>query len=38
MYAIIETGGKQYRVADGDEITVEKLGLKTVKKSNSTRS
>ena len=25
MYAIIETGGKQYRVAPGDEIRVEKL-------------
>ncbi|MCC8015051.1 MAG: 50S ribosomal protein L21 [Eubacterium sp.] len=27
MYAIIETGGKQYKVAEGDVITVEKLGL-----------
>ena len=27
MFAIIETGGKQYRVAEGDTITVEKLGL-----------
>lgn len=25
MYAIIETGGKQYRVAEGDVIYVEKL-------------
>ena len=25
MYAIIETGGKQYRVTDGDVIYVEKL-------------
>jgi large subunit ribosomal protein L21 len=25
MYAIIETGGKQYRVAEGDLVTVEKL-------------
>ena len=25
MYAIIETGGKQYRVTEGDQITVEKL-------------
>ena len=25
MYAIIETGGKQYRVAEGDEIDVELL-------------
>lgn len=27
MYAIIETGGKQYRVQQGDVITVEKLDL-----------
>ena len=27
MYAIIETGGKQYKVAEGDIITVEKLGV-----------
>lgn len=26
MYAVIETGGKQYRVAPGDTIEVEKLG------------
>lgn len=26
MYAIIETGGKQYRVTEGDEIFIEKLG------------
>ncbi|MCO5175673.1 MAG: 50S ribosomal protein L21 [Thermomicrobiales bacterium] len=25
MYAVIETGGKQYRVAAGDTITVERL-------------
>lgn len=25
MYAVIETGGKQYRVAEGDVIKVEKL-------------
>jgi len=25
MYAVIETGGKQYRVAQGDVLTVEKL-------------
>ncbi|MDO4481302.1 MAG: 50S ribosomal protein L21 [Bacillota bacterium] len=25
MYAIIATGGKQYRVHEGDEITIEKL-------------
>ena len=27
MYAIIETGGKQYRVKEGDVIKVEKLGV-----------
>ena len=27
MYAIIETGGKQYEVSEGDIITVEKLGV-----------
>ncbi len=27
MYAIIETGGKQYRVTEGSVITVEKLNL-----------
>lgn len=27
MYAVIETGGKQYRVQEGDTISVEKLGL-----------
>lgn len=27
MYAVIETGGKQYKVSEGDVITVEKLGL-----------
>ncbi|SDF21462.1 50S ribosomal protein L21 [Sporolituus thermophilus] len=25
MYAIIETGGKQYRVAEGDVLTIEKI-------------
>ena len=25
MFAVIKTGGKQYKVAEGDEITVEKL-------------
>ena len=25
MYAVIETGGKQYRVQEGDILTVEKL-------------
>lgn len=28
MYAIIETGGKQYRVTEGDVVTVEKLTAK----------
>ena len=27
MYAIIATGGKQYKVAEGDIINVEKLGV-----------
>lgn len=27
MYAIIATGGKQYKVAEGDVIKVEKLGV-----------
>ncbi|MCD8122298.1 MAG: 50S ribosomal protein L21 [Clostridiales bacterium] len=27
MYAIIATGGKQYRVAEGDIIKIEKLGV-----------
>ncbi|MBR3277638.1 MAG: bL21 family ribosomal protein, partial [Lachnospiraceae bacterium] len=26
MYAVIATGGKQYRVSEGDVIRVEKLG------------
>ena len=26
MYAIIATGGKQYKVSDGDKVRVEKLG------------
>jgi len=25
MYAVIKTGGKQYRVVEGDEITIERL-------------
>ena len=29
MYAIIETGGKQYKVQEGDVITVEKLAADT---------
>lgn len=27
MYAIIETGGKQYKVSEGEEIKVEKLDV-----------
>jgi len=27
MYAIIETGGKQYRVSEGDVLTIEKLEI-----------
>lgn len=27
MYAVLKTGGKQYKVAEGDVIYVEKLGL-----------
>jgi large subunit ribosomal protein L21 len=29
MYAVIQTGGKQYRVAEGDTLRVEKLGAET---------
>ena len=31
MYAIVETGSKQYKVAKNDTIEVEKLGLKKAK-------
>ena len=27
MYAILATGGKQYKVSEGDIITIEKLGV-----------
>ena len=27
MYAVIATGGKQYKVSEGDIITIEKLGV-----------
>ena len=27
MYAVLETGGKQYRVAAGDKVEVERLGV-----------
>ena len=32
MYAIIATGGKQYKVAEGDVIKVEKLGVEAGEK------
>ena len=32
MYAIIETGGKQYRVTEGDLVTIEKLKAKVGEK------
>ena len=32
MYAVIETGGKQYRVQQGDVITVEKLNVEAGEK------
>ena len=27
MYAVVETGGKQYKVSQGDVIQIEKLGV-----------
>lgn len=32
MYAVIKTGGKQYRVQEGDLLRVEKLDVETGKK------
>ena len=32
MYAIIATGGKQYKVSEGDIITIEKLGVEAGQK------
>ena len=32
MYAIIATGGKQYKVSEGDIITIEKLGAEAGEK------
>ena len=32
MYAVIETGGKQYRVQEGDVLDVEKLGVEAGEK------
>ena len=29
MYAVIATGGKQYRVAEGDTLDVERLGVES---------
>ena len=31
MYAVIKTGGKQYKVAKGDSVFVEKLEVKVVR-------
>ena len=30
MYAIIATGGKKYKVSEGDIITIEKLGVEEI--------
>ena len=32
MYAIIATGGKQYKVSEGDIMTIEKLGIEAGEK------
>ena len=32
MYAVIATGGKQYKVSEGDIITIEKLGVEAGQK------
>ena len=37
MYAVISTGGKQYRVASGDKLKIEQLAATSVPKSSSTR-
>lgn len=34
MYAVIETGGKQYRVQQGDSLRIEKLEAETGSKVN----
>ncbi|MBC8545363.1 50S ribosomal protein L21 [Clostridiaceae bacterium NSJ-31] len=34
MYAIIETGGKQYRVQEGDVVFIEKLNVEAEEKIN----
>lgn len=38
MYAVIKTGGKQYRVAAGDKLKVEKLIADVARRSRSSRS
>ena len=38
MYAVIATGGKQYKVSEGDVIRVEKLGAEADEKLHLTRS
>ncbi len=36
MFAILETGGKQYKVAEGDILDVERLAPETIKKNHVT--
>jgi len=36
MYAVIETGGKQYKVQEGDVLFIEKLANEKVPQSLST--
>lgn len=36
MFAILETGGKQYKVAEGDILDIELLDPETIKKSHVT--
>ena len=38
MYAVIKTGGKQYRVAAGEKLKVERFRLTLAPKSPSIRS
>ena len=38
MYAVIQTGGKQYRVQPGETVVVEKLAGNAGTRSRSTRS
>lgn len=37
MYAVIETGGKQYKVQEGDIVYVEKLGVEADEKVEFTK-